>query len=291
MCDEKTERENALHLLQSRISRRHFNTYAVGAALTSMIPRGANAKTTAEADISVETPDGSADCYFVHPASGQHPAVIMWPDILGLRPAFRVMGKRLAESGYAVLVVNPYYRSSRAPVVPEGASFGDPETRGKVMPLARTLSPETCVTDGRAFATWLDKQAAVDTNQPMGTLGYCMTGSYAIRLAAALSDRIAAGASFHGGSLVTNRPDSPHLLASDIKAGMLIAIAKNDHDRSPETTSSLRQAFTNAGVEAEIEVYRDAMHGWCVLDSRAYNEAEANLAWSKLLELFKRRLT
>ena len=239
----------------------------------------------------VETPDGMADCYFVHPASGSHAAVIVWPDIVSIRPAFRAMGKRLAESGYSVLVVNPYYRTVKGAVVPEGKTFRDPGIRELLMPHARTLSPETCVRDGRAFVEYLDKQPSVDTNRKIGTTGYCMTGSYTMRLAAAIPDRIGAGGSFHGGGLATDEEDSPHLLASKMKAGFLIAIAANDDERDPEAKVLLREAFDANDVSAEIEVYEDTLHGWCPPDSAVYNKAQAERAWSRLLALFERALS
>jgi len=239
----------------------------------------------------VETPDGMADCYFVHPASGSYAGVIVWPDVVGIRPAFRAMGKRLAESGYSVLVVNPYYRTIKGAVVPEGKTFRDPGIRELLMPHARTLSPETCVSDGRALVEYLDKQPSVDTNRKIGTTGYCMTGSYTMRLAAAIPNRIGAGGSFHGGGLATDKEDSPHLLASKMKAGFLIAIAANDDERDPKAKVLLREAFDANGISAEIEVYKDTLHGWCPPDSAVYNEAQAERAWSRLLALFERELS
>ena len=239
----------------------------------------------------VETPDGMADCYFVHPASGEHAAVIVCPDIVSIRPAFRAMGKRLAESGYSVLVVNPYYRTHKGQIIPDGKGFRDPGMRELLMPHAQSLSPETCVTDGRAFVDYLDSQESVDTSRKIGTTGYCMTGSYTIRLAAAIPDRIGAGGSFHGGGLATDADDSPHRLAGQVKAGLLIAIAANDDERDPDAKVKLREAFDAAGVEAEIEVYEGAMHGWCPPDSAVYNEAQAERAWSRMLDLFERKLS
>ncbi len=290
MCDELTNKDNEEYFRKKGLTRREINKLGASAALAMLLPAVADAQDVVEQDVTVETPDGMADCYFVHPASGQHAAVIIWPDILGLRPSFRMMGKRLAESGYSVLVVNPFYRSAKAPVVPEGASFGDQATRDIVLPMARTLSPETCVTDGRAFVEFLDKQASVDTSRKIGTTGYCMSGSYTMRLAAAMPDRIGAGGSFHGGGLATDKDDSPHLLASQVNAGFLIAIAANDDERDPQAKTLLREAFDAAGVEAEIEVYEDTLHGWCPPDSAVYNEAQAERAWSRLLALFERRL-
>jgi len=226
----------------------------------------------------------------VHPADGAHAAVIVWPDIKGIRPAFRLMGKRLAESGYSVLVVNPYYRTAKGPVITEGESFGDPKVRERLAPHYQSLSPETCVTDGEAFVQYLDAQPSVDTDRKIGTTGYCMTGSYTMRLAAAMPERIGAGGSFHGGGLATDRPDSPHLLVPKMQAGFLIAIAANDDEKEPYVKGMLRRAFDDAGVDAEIEVYEDTLHGWCVPDSEIYNEQQAERAWSRLLALFEREL-
>jgi carboxymethylenebutenolidase len=291
MCDDLTNEDNDAYFRKRGITRREVSKLGAGAALSAMLPLTANAEAVVEQDVMVETPDGMADCYFVHPASGRHAAVIIWPDILGLRPAFRTMGKRLAESGYSVLVVNPFYRSARAPVVAEGASFSDPDVRATVGKLAATLSPTTCVTDGSAFVDFLDQQSVVDTDRKIGTTGYCMGGSYTLRLAAAIPDRIGAGGSFHGGRLATDQPDSPHLLADKIKAGMLIAIAENDDERDPQAKTLLREAFDNAGVQAEVEVYAGSMHGWCPPDSRVYNETQAEHAWERLLALFARELS
>lgn len=291
MCDELTNAYNENWRRRAGLTRRAFNTAVSGAALASLLPVVANAVDVRESDVSVPTPDGTATgCYFVRPSAGQHAAVIVWPDIMGIRPAFRLMGKRLAESGYAVLVVNPYYRTAEGEVLEPGESFSDPAVRERLMPHARSLSPATCVSDGQAFVAWLDQQDAVDTKRPIGTTGYCMTGSYTMRLAAAMPDRIGAGASFHGGGLATDAEDSPHRLVPQIKAGFLIAIAENDDQKEPQAKTMLREAFDDAGLDAEIEVYEGAMHGWCPPDSRVYNEAQAERAWSRLLALFEREL-
>jgi len=287
MCDDHTVRDNERFLSsQGGMSRRRFNAATAAAAIALSLPRAADAAEVVEADVRVTTPDGEADCHFAHPASGRHPGVIVWPDIVGLRPAFRLMGRRLAESGYAVLTVNPYYRTASAPVVPEGASFQDPATRDILMPLARSLSPATNVTDAKAFVAFLDAQPAVDTARPIGTTGYCMGGPMTMRTAAAVPERIGAGGSFHGGRLVTADPDSPHLLVPQMKASYLFAIAENDDEREPDAKNVLRAAFDTAGLDAEIEVYTGALHGWCPPDSRVYNEAQAERAWSRLLVLF-----
>jgi carboxymethylenebutenolidase len=212
-----------------------------------------------------------------------------WPDALGLRPAFEQMGRRLAESGYAVLTVNQYYRNTRAPILPEGASFQDPATRDTIVPLMGSLSPATHVTDARAFIGWLDQQDAVDTSRPIGTTGYCMGGPITMRTAAAVPDRVGAAASFHGGGLVTDAADSPHLLASQMRAGYLFAIAENDDTTDPEAKNVLRRTFDDAGLNAEIEVYT-AQHGWCPPDSAVYEQEDAERAWARLLVLFGRDL-
>jgi carboxymethylenebutenolidase len=290
MCDELTNRDAEEYLRRNPLTRREFNKRGTAAAIALLLPPVVNALDVVEEEVMVETPDGLADCYWVHPADGKHAAVIVWPDIVSIRPAFRAMGKRLAESGYSVLVVNPYYRTARGAVVPEGKTFRDLGIRDLLMPHARSLSPETCVTDGRAFVKWLDAQPSVDTGRKIGTTGYCMTGSYTMRLAAAIPDRIGAGGSFHGGGLATDADDSPHLLAPQMKAAFLIAIAENDDERDPNAKVLLREAFDAAGVEAEIEVYEGAMHGWCPPDSAVYNEVQAERAWSRLLVLFEREL-
>ena len=291
MCDENTVEDNRKFLQKAGgVSRRQFSTLTAGATLAMLLPRSASALDVSERDVKVQTPDGEADCYFVHPAVGKSAGVIIWPDILGLRPAFRLMGKRLAESGYAVLVVNPYYRSATAPVVPQGASFQDPDTRNTVMPLARSLSADTNMVDARAFVRFLDQQTAVDTARKIGTTGYCMGGPITMRTAAAVPDRIGAGASFHGGRLVTDGEDSPHLLVPQMQAQYLFAIAQNDDERDPDAKDVLRKTFANAGLPAEIEVYDGAMHGWCPPDSRVYNEVQAERAWARLLVLFENAL-
>jgi carboxymethylenebutenolidase len=290
MCDQHTFEEDQEFLKKSgHFTRRQFNTLTAGAALALMLPPVANAQDVVETDVTIQTPDGVADCYFVHPASGRHPAVLIWPDILGLRPAFRAMGKRMAQAGYSVLVVNPFYRSAPSPVVPDAASFQDPDIRSIVMPMAGALNAQTHVTDARTFVAWLDQQAPVDTNRKIGTMGYCMGGPIVMRTAAALPDRIGAGGSFHGGGLNTANADSPHLGIPNMKAHMLIAIAQNDDERDPESKNVLRAAFDAAGVEAEIEVY-NAMHGWCVPDFPIYHEELAERAWGRMLSIFQTAL-
>lgn len=278
------------YLTKGAVTRREFGMLTAGAGMMMLLPSVANALDVTESDVEITTPDGVADAYFVYPASGAHAAVLVWPDILGLRPAFRQMGKRLAESGYAVLVVNPFYRSQKAPVVPAGASFADEATRNIVFPLYKTLDATTHVTDATAFVAWLDRQPAVDTSRKIGTTGYCMGGPMVMRTAATLPDRIGAGGSFHGGDLASDAADSPHLLIPQMQAQFLIAIAENDDEKDPEDKDMLREAFDAAGLQAEIEVYAGAAHGWCPPDSPVYNEAQAERAWSRMLVLFEKAL-
>lgn len=284
MCDEHTHQENEAYFkTHASLNRRQFVTGMLGVGLMMYLPVNANAKAVTQSYVTIKTPDGDADAYFVHPSDGKHPAVLIWPDILGLRPAFEMMGKRLAESGYAVLVVNPYYRTQKAPVVGVGASYDDPETRTAVQALAKTLSPETNVIDAKAFVQFLDKQKAVDTSKKIGTTGYCMGGPIVMRTAAAIPERIGAAASFHGGGLATDADNSPHLLIPKMKARFLIAVAENDDQRDPKAKETLASSFASAGLTAEIEVYKGALHGWCPPDSRVYNETQAERAWSRLL--------
>jgi carboxymethylenebutenolidase len=291
MCDDAAFDDMIEHnLRQGGLSRRELAALTLGAGFAFALPRVANALDTAESEVEIETPDGKADAYFVHPATGKHPAVLVWPDIFGLRPAFRQMGKRLAESGYAVLVINPFYRTQKAPTAPEKASFDDPETRKQLMALRGTLSPATARTDAQAFVAWLDAQAAVDTKRGVGTTGYCMGGPLVFETAAIVPARIGAAATFHAGGLVTDKPDSPHLLVPKKRAHFLVAIPGNDHEKQPEAKDVLVDAFAKAGLPAEIEVYTGTLHGWCPPDSAVYNAEQAERAWERMLALFKTAL-
>ena len=287
MCDERTIRDTEDRLRRpGGLTRRELGAVSVGAGVAMHLPRAAAAPEVTAGNVEVPTPDGTADCHFVHPSSGSHPGVLIWPDALGLRPAFEQMARRLAESGYAVLVVNPYYRTERVPFLPEGASFRDEEVREKIFPLMRSLTPERTVTDAAAFVGFLDSRGAVARDRKIGTAGYCMGGSMTMRTAAAFPDRIGAGASFHGGRLVTDRPDSPHRLVGSMRAHYLFAIAENDDADDPDAKTALRAAFDAAGLPAEIEVYAGTLHGWCPPDSPVYDEAQAERAWSRMLALF-----
>lgn len=291
MCDNHTVEEDEAYMkMAKKMSRRRFGKLSAGAAMMLMLPPVLNAQDVMEMDVDIETPDGTADCYFVHPSTGRHAAVIIWPDILGLRPAFRAMGKRLAQSGYSVLVVNPFYRSAKSPVVPDGASFSDPAVSAVVRPMAGALNAQTHVTDARAFVAWVDQQSAVDTSRKIGTTGYCMGGPIVLRTAAAIPERIGAGGTFHGGGLTTDAPDSPHLSMADMKADLLIAIAANDDERDPESKNILKSTAAANGLKAEVEVYAGCNHGWCVPDFPVYNEEQADRAWSRMLAMFETAL-
>lgn len=281
MCDQDHfEEDLARYEALGLVTRKQFGMM-LGAGLAMMLPPVVNAVTVTESDVTVDTPDGSADCVFIHPATGTAPGVLMWPDIFGLRPAFRQMGKRLAESGYSVLVVNPFYRKQKAPTAAKGSNTPIQE----LMPLAQSLNAATHMTDAKAFLAWLDKQPSVNKSRKVGTQGYCMGGPMAFRTAAAVPDRVGAVASFHGGGLVRDTPDSPHLQAAKTSARFLVAVASNDDSRSPDEKTVLKETFAKANLQAEIEVY-DAAHGWCPPDSRVYNEALAEKAWSRLLALY-----
>jgi len=286
MCDQDHfDRDREEYEALGLVTRRQFGVL-VGAGIAMMLPQVANAVAVTDSDVTVTTPDGSADAYFVHPSSGTAPGVLVWPDIFGLRPAMRQMGKRLAESGYAVLVVNPFYRVKKSPTAEKGAATPLQE----LMPLARALNETTQMTDAKAFVAWLDKQASVAKNRKVGTQGYCMGGPIAFRTAAAVPDRVGAVASFHGGGLVTDQPNSPHVQAARTQAQFLVAIAANDDQRSPNEKDVLKETFAKANRPAEIEVYAGAAHGWCPPDTSVYNEPQAEKAWSRLLALYGKAL-
>jgi carboxymethylenebutenolidase len=287
MCDQDHfEEDRKEYEARGLVTRKQFGAM-LGAGVAMMLPRVANAVSVTESEVTVTTPDGSADCYFVHPASGAAPGVLMWPDIFGLRPAFRQMGKRLAESGYSVLVVNPFYRVKKAPTAARGGATPLPE----VMPLAQGLNETMHMTDAKAFVAWLDTQPSVNKSKKIGTQGYCMGGPMAFRTAAAVPDRVGAVASFHGSRLVTgDAPNSPHLQAAKSKAQFLVAIAESDDAKAPNDKTALKESFAKADRPAEIEVYAGCAHGWCPPDSTVYNEPMAEKAWSRLLVLYGKAL-
>jgi carboxymethylenebutenolidase len=287
MCEHDDFEEFAR---RAPVSRRQFGALAVGAGMAAALPPLALAADLTDADVEIKTADGSADAYFVHPSSGKHPAVLVCPDIFGLRPAFKEMARRLAGEGYAVLVFNPFYRTQKAPTAPDHPNFQDPATRDKLMAMAGKTNVDTMMADAKAFVTWLDKQSSVDTKKKMAATGYCYGGPFVFRTAATFPNRVGAGATFHGGGLVTDKPDSPHLLIPKMKAQYLIAIAENDDQKQPDAKTTLKEEFEKAKLPAEVEVYAGTQHGWCPTDAAVYNHDQAEKAWGRQLALFKKAL-
>ena len=279
MCDVNDQEE------LRKYTRRDFAAWAASAGVLSALPRPANAVEVGEREVAIGTPDGMCDAYFVAPTSGPAPGVLVWPDIFGLRPAFRQMGRRLAESGYSVLVVNPFYRQKKAPTAPQGGKTPIAE----VMPLMQALTPAMHLSDGKTFVAWLDAQPEVDKVGKIGTTGYCMGGPIAVRTAVAAPGRVGAVGSFHGAAMVTAAPDSPHRLVARTKAHYLIAVAENDDQKDPQAKVALREALAAAKLPAEVEVY-PAAHGWCPPDTQVYDAAQSERAWTRLLATFKQAL-
>ena len=297
MADEKPEQSAEA---ADGLSRRDFVTLSVAAGLAVAAGSASGAELpVVETNVQVTTPDGVCDAAFIHPSSGSHPGVLVWADAFGLRPSMRDIGKRIAAEGYSVLVPNPFYRVAKAPVIQDTASFSfqNPADMAKLQPLMASINAAGAAEkDAVAFVAFLDAQAAVNKAKKLGTQGYCMGGPLVVRTAAAVPDRIGAGASFHGGGLVNDTPRSPHLLAPKIKARMYFAVASNDDARQPDAKDKLREAFAAAKVPAEIEVYAGALHGWCVPDmplqngNPIYSKPDAERAWTKLVALYKAAL-
>ncbi|MEJ8847496.1 dienelactone hydrolase family protein [Variovorax rhizosphaerae] len=279
MCDLNDQDE------LKKYTRRDFAAWAASAGVLTTLPGVANAVAVAEREVTITTPDGSCDAYFVAPTAGTAPGVLVWPDIFGLRPAFRQMGRRLAESGYSVLVVNPFYRQKKAPTAAQGGKTPIPE----VLPLMQALTPAMHLSDGKAFVAWLDAQPQVDKARKLGTTGYCMGGPMAVRTATVAPNRVGAVGTFHGAAMVTPAPDSPHRLVAQTQARYLIAVAENDDQKDPEAKVTLRSAFDAAKLSAEVEVY-PAAHGWCPPDTQVYDAAQAERAWTRLLATFSTAL-
>jgi carboxymethylenebutenolidase len=283
---------------KNEIGRRDFVGLSLGTGLAAAAVASAAEPDVVEINVEIKTPDGTCDAAFIHPKSGSHAGVLVWPDAFGLRPATRDIGKRLAAAGYSVLVPNPFYRVSKAPFTDaSGFDFQNPADMAKLRPLMASVNaPGNAEKDAAAYVAFLDAQKEVDKAKKIGTQGYCMGGPLVMKTAAAVPDRVGAGASFHGGGLVTDGPDSPHLLAPKIKARMYFGIASNDDARQPDAKDKLREAFAAAKVPAEIEVYAGALHGWCMPDmptqngAPIYNKADAERAWGKLLALYKTAL-
>lgn len=288
MCDDLTQPAEDEALARKGLSRRDFAALGTAAAIVACSGGDGEAKGSAalaERTVSVPTPDGTADAFLVHPAKGAHPGVVFWPDIAGLREAKKVMARRLAAQGYAVLVVNQYYRNAPAPLFASFAEWRTPEGQAKVGPLRAALTPEAVARDGAAYAAFLDTLPEVDKRRGIGTQGYCMGGPFTVRTAAAAPARVKAAASFHGGGLVSDEANSPHRLLAATQAAFLFAIARNDDAKAPADKDTLRQAAEAAKRPAEIEVYA-ADHGWCVPDSPVYDQAEADRAFARLLALY-----
>lgn len=292
MCDETTEAENAVFLARQGVNRRQFALAGAGAAAVAALPGCATASApgaVASRPVVIETPAGKADAFFVHPATGTHPAVVMWPDIAGLRDAYKTMGTRLAGEGFAVLVVNQYYRSAPAPIMGSLMEWRTPAGQATLKPMIAQITPDGTVADAAAFVRWLDAQPEVDTARRIGTCGYCMGGPFTVRTALSSPERVGAAASFHGGGLVGDAPDSPVNLLAKTRAAYLFAIASNDDERAPDDKTALRAAADAAGRPAEVEVY-PAQHGWCTLDAPVYDKEQAEKAWSRMLALFSASL-
>lgn len=279
MCDANDQQE------LKKYTRRDFAAWAASAGMLTALPGVANAVDVAEREVTIPTPDGTCDAYFVAPASGHAPGVLVWPDVFGLRPAFRQMGRRLAESGYSVLVANPFYRQKKAPTAAQAGKT----PIGEVMPLMQALTPTMHLRDGKALVAWLDMQPEVDKAKKIGTTGYCMGGPIAVRTAAATPDRVGAVGTFHGAAMVTPATDSPHRLVAQTKAHFLIAVAENDDQKDPQAKFALRTALETARLPAEVEVY-PAAHGWCPPDTQVYDAAQSERAWARLLATFKQAL-
>ena len=288
MCDSDN---NESFIVDTSMTRRSaVLAMSSAAAMAGLSTAACAAAKVVETDVIVPTPDGKADAVLFHPAgAGSWPAVLMWPDILGLRPVFREMGRRLAAQGYTVLVVNPFYRTKRAPVITGPFDFNKPEDRAKLTPLRESLTDAGTDRDAGAFIRFLDKQKATNTRKPVGVQGYCFSGPIAFHTGAVRSDRVRAIASFHGGGLVTKDATSPHLLIPKTNADFLVAIAQNDDQKQPEAKEVLKAAFAAAKRPAVIEVY-PADHGWCVPGSQAYNGPAADKAWAELLKLYRTNL-
>ena len=278
------------------ISRREFTALSIAAGVAAATgASGATAAQMVDRDVQVTTAAGVCDAALIHPGGGSWPGVILFTDVFGLRPTMRDMAKRLAADGFTVLVPNPFYRTTKAPGLPTDIDFGNPADRAKIEALRAPLTGGAVMQDATAYVKFLDSQSTVNKKAKMGVFGYCMGGPMTLQAAASNPDRIGAGASFHGGGLVTDKPDSPHLLVPKIKAQYYFGIAMNDDQRQPDAKTKLDEAFRAANLQAKIEVYDGCLHGWCVKDMPKtpgkppiYNEAQAERAWGELVSLYKR---
>jgi len=278
------------------VSRRDFTALSVAAGLAATTGAASAAMAVTETDVTIKTPDGTCDAAFIRPTAGKHPGVLVWTDIFGLRPSMRDIGKRLAGEGYSVLVPNPFYRTQKAPVIADASKFdfSAPADQAKMKLWTTPINEAGAIErDAGAYIAWMDQQKEVDTAKKIGTQGYCMGGPLVFKTAAAVNNRIGAGATFHGGGLVTDKPDSPHLLIPKMHTHMLIAIAASDDEKQPDAKDKLKAAFASAKIPAEVEVYTGTLHGWCVKDmplqngKPIYNQPDAERAWGRLLALYK----
>ena len=286
MCDS----DDKGFIVETSVTRRSVVVGLSSVAAAVGLPAAALAANVVETDVMVKTANGSADAALFHPAGrGKWPAVLLWPDILGLRPVFREMGRRLAAQGYTVLVPNPFYRTRRAPIVTGPFDFADKTAVAKLFELKATLTDSGIDSDTKAYLAFLDRQKQVDRRKGAGVQGYCFSGPFAFRAAALRPDRVRAVATFHGGGLVTKEADSPHLLIPKTKARFLVAIAQNDDHAQPDAKTILKAAFAAAKRPATVEVY-PANHGWCVAGSQTYNEPAAEHAWRELGKLYRATL-
>jgi len=278
------------------ISRREFTALSIAAGVAAATgASGAAPQEMMDTDVQVKTAAGVCDAALIHPQKGSWPGVILFADVFGLRPTMRDMARRLAADGFTVLVPNPFYRTSKPPGLTPDIDFNNPADRAKMDALRAPLTSEAVMQDASAYVKFLDAQAPVNKSAKMGVFGYCMGGPMTMQAAAANPDRIGAGASFHGGGLVTDKPDSPHLLIPKLKAQYYFGIAMNDDQRQPDAKTKLDEAFKSAKLQAKIDVYAGCLHGWCVKDmpkaadgKAIYNDAQAERAWGELLSLFKR---
>ncbi|MEP5761537.1 MAG: dienelactone hydrolase family protein [Litoreibacter sp.] len=289
MCDEAKLKEWAL-------SRRQLGVLAGAAAVTACAPEAVTAGTeTSDAaliqtKVSFETADGTMDGVFVHPAEGKHPAVIFWPDIASIRTAKIDMVRRLAAEGFAVLMLNPYYRDVAGQQFDDFTDFFANDGFPKVTPWRRKLDADSIGRDAGSAVEWLDAQAAVDTSKGIGTQGYCMGGPFTVWSAAAVPTRIKAAASFHGGGLVrSDYEKSPHKVLGQTDAGFLIAVAQDDDAKEPTHKDEFAAAAKAAGRLAVVEVYAGG-HGWTVPDSPSYAGPSAEKAYTDLLSLYSQQL-
>ncbi|OFC72361.1 dienelactone hydrolase family protein [Alteromonas confluentis] len=292
MCDHQTEADadNAVKNATT-LSRRNFHKLVAVGSLATAFPQFAQARGSVKTEeVSVKTPDGEADCLLTYPEGGAFAGVVMWPDIKGRRTAFDLMGQRLAAKGYAVLVVNPFYRDVKGAALPQGIEFPSEAAWGVLSPMRAKLTQENTNNDNRAFFDFLNQQDAVDASKPKAVMGYCMSGSFTIFAAAAFPDEVGAIASFHGGGLATDDENSPHLLVKDSKAVAIHAVAENDAQKSPDMTPLLSEAYEEAGIDADIAIYPGTLHGWTPPDSKVYNEKQADIAWNRMLEVFEKGL-